>query len=108
MAIIRPDVDAVSAHDATTMAAPGAPALAYSASRMASLSSEFTPGDPQLLAPLAGAGCTVASDPEVYCESPNVLRKVVQSTELCKLVSSITKIFCPVPVIPLANKGLKS
>src|ERR1700722_4713574 len=105
---MRLDVNAVSAQDARTMAAPGAPALAYSASRIASLSSEFTPGDSQLLAPPAGAGCTVVSDPEGYCESPNVLRKVVQSDELCKFVSSITAIFCPSPVIPLPNKGFKS
>src|SRR5665213_4279490 len=106
-AIIRPDV-AELAQAATTMAAPGAAALAHSASRIASLSSEFTPGSEQLLSPLAGAGCTVLSDPEAYCERPNVFRKVSQSCVLNKSESSMTTTVSPVPVIPLANKGLKT
>src|ERR1700677_5153229 len=82
-AISRPDV-AVLAQAATITAASGAAALAHSASSIASTSSEFTPGAMQLFVPLAGAGCSVTSDPEVYCESPKALRKVVQSWELYK------------------------
>src|SRR5580700_5127401 len=104
-AINTPAVAAVSAHAATTIAAPGAAALAHSASRIASSSSELTPGEAQLLSPLVvGAGCTVVSDPEVYCESPKALRKLFQSAAArYKLVSSTTTIVCPMPVIPLEN-----
>jgi hypothetical protein len=58
-------------------------------------SSEFTPGRCNCRTPLAGAGCTVFSVPEVYCESPNTLRKVVQSDALYKSVSSITRWSAP-------------
>src|SRR4051794_35733053 len=78
-AIYRPNVVRVSAQDATSMVAPGAAALAHSASRIASSSSEFTPGEAQLFAPAGGRGWTVVSAPVVYCASPNTLRKVVQS-----------------------------
>src|SRR5580658_3153412 len=98
-AIVKPDVTIVSAQAATTMAAPGAAALAHSASMIASSSSELTPGSEQLVAPLGGAGCTVVSDPEVYCESPNALRNVVQSAMVNKSLSSMTTIVCPIPVI---------
>ena len=47
-AIKPPNVVAVSLHEASTMAALGAAALEYSASRIASLSSPFTPGLEQL------------------------------------------------------------
>src|ERR1700683_5599096 len=86
-AINPPKVTLVSAQAATTMAAPGAAALDHSASRIASSSSAFTPGSEQLVAPLGGAGCTVVSDPEVYCESPNALRNVVQSAMVNKSLS---------------------
>src|ERR1700685_3453792 len=107
VAIMIPDV-VVSAQAPTTMAALGAAALDHSASRIASMSSGFTSGSSQLLVPLGGAGCTVASDPAVYWDRPNVLRKVVQSSELNKSVSSITAMVCPVPVMPLLKTGLKS
>ena len=107
-AIIKPDVTIVSAHAPTTMAAPGAAAVAHSVSRIASPSSELYEGSEQLFAPLGGPGCTVVSDPEVYCERPNALRNVFQSDAVNKSLSSMTTIVCPIPVIPLANKGLKS
>src|SRR5580658_2999990 len=100
-AIYKPDVAIVSAQAATTMAAPGAADVDHSVSRIASPSSELTPGSEQLLAPLAGAGCTVVSEPEVYCESPKTLRNVFQSAAVYKSVSSMTLIVCPIPVIPL-------
>src|SRR5580658_3145301 len=79
-----PYVVAVLAHDATSMVAPGAAALDHSASRIASSSSEFTPGDSQ------PPGCTAVRAPVEYCESPKVLRKVVQSDVLYRFVSSTT------------------
>src|SRR5882724_2260022 len=89
MAMNPPKVVRVLPHAATTMAALGAAALAHSASRIASLSSPATtPGARQLFDPLAGAGCTVVSDPPVYCESPKVDRNVSQSAELYRSVSS--------------------
>src|ERR1700722_20496890 len=107
MAIIPPNVTSVLSQEATMIAAPGAAALAHSASRIASESSEFTPGSEQLLAPLPD-GCAVVSDPDEYCVSPNSLRKFVQSVPLYKLVSSTTAMVCPAPVIPAENSGLKS
>ena len=109
MAINPPKVTRVLPQAATTMAALGAAALAHSASRIASPSSPATiPGAEQLLSPLAGAGCTVVSEPAVYWSSPKVVRNVLQSAELYRSVSSITTMVCPVPVIPCANRGLKS
>src|SRR5579871_1627437 len=77
-----PNVALVLSQAARRMAAPGAAALAPSASRIASLSSLFTPGAAQLLAPLDGAGCTVDSEPVLYADNPNSLRKVTQSVLL--------------------------
>ena len=52
MAMISPEVgDAVSAQAATTMVAPGAAALAHSASTAASKPSAFGPGAEQLFGP---------------------------------------------------------
>ena len=48
------------------MAAPGAAALAHSASRMASTSALLAPGSEQLVVPLGGAGLIVVRDPAVY------------------------------------------
>jgi hypothetical protein len=62
-----------------TIAALGAAALAYSASRIASPSLLFTPGSLQLLVPDGGAGWTVLRVPPVYVDRPNVERNVVQS-----------------------------
>src|SRR5580700_7431886 len=89
-----------SAHAATTMAAPGAAALAHSASRIDSSSSPLIPGGVQLLAPVGGAGCCAVNVPEVYAESPKVLRKVTQSARLYKSLSSSTTTVCPEPVSP--------
>src|SRR5580658_1184961 len=108
MAVNRPEEMSVSAHAATSITAPGAPAVAHSASVMASKSSELTPGGEQLLMPPGGVGCTLVRDPVVYCERPNVLRNVVQSSEVYRSVSSSTTMVCPWPVIPLVNRGLKS
>src|SRR5580704_16382517 len=109
IAVSRPDVaDERSAHAATTIAAPGAAALAHSASRIASTSSALTPGAEQLLAPFGFAGCNDASDPVVYCERPKTLRNVTQSARLYTSVSSITAIVCPEPVTPFAKRGLMS
>src|ERR1035441_2371005 len=80
-AVNPPKVD-VFAHEANSMAALGAAALAYSASRVASASSPFTFGSIQLLGPFAGAGCTCVSDPPVYDERPKTDRNVVQSDAL--------------------------
>ena len=55
-AIKPPKVVFVFAHEASSMVALGAAALAHSASRVASASSPFTPGSVQLLVPLGGAG----------------------------------------------------
>src|SRR5208282_1274620 len=84
MAIKPPNVAPVSPplHEASSMAALGAAALAYSASMIASFSSPFTPGSVQLLGPLGGAGWICVNEPSVYVERPNVVRNVVQSAVL--------------------------
>src|ERR1035441_5343249 len=66
-------------HEANSMDALGAAALAYSASRIASPSSPFTPGSVQLFVPLPGAGWTCVNEPPVKVERPKVDRKVFQS-----------------------------
>src|SRR5271157_6081056 len=99
-AIKPPKVDDVSLHEASTMAALGAAALAYSASRVASTSSPFAPGLAQLLVPLGGAGWICENEPPVYDERPNTLRKFVQSSELKTFESSIRTIVCPCPEMP--------
>src|SRR5271157_3636081 len=76
---IRPPKVAVSLHEASSMAALGAAALAYSASRIASPSSPFTPGSVQLFVPVGGAGWTCVNEASVYDERPNTERNVVQS-----------------------------
>src|SRR5437764_3566322 len=78
-AIRPPKVTWESAQAAILIAAFGAAALAYSASRIASPSSAFTPGLMQLLRPLGGAGLVWVREPAEYPESPKVERKVVQS-----------------------------
>src|SRR5256885_13907580 len=108
IAISPPNVIVVSAQEAITIAAFGAAALAHSASRIASASFGATiPGFLQLLLRfLAGAdGCIVVNEPDVYFESPNVVRNVFQSAALNRSVSSITTIFWPCPVIPALNSG---
>src|ERR1700683_1765731 len=101
-AINPPNVD-VSVHDANSIAALGAAALAYSASRIASPSlPTSTPGLLQLL-----PGCTCVNDPEEYPDKPNVDRNVVQSAVLYTFVSSSTAIVCPCPEFPALNSGFK-
>src|ERR1017187_533607 len=76
---IRPPKVSVSVHEASTMAALGAAALAYSASTFASLSSPFTPGSEQLFEPLGGRGWICVIEPSAYDERPNTERNDVQS-----------------------------
>src|ERR1700691_6255212 len=102
-----PKLVSVSEHDASSITALGAAALAYSASRMASTSSPFAPGLLQLVVPTGGAGCTCVNEPEVNVESPNVDRNVVQSAVENTFVSSITTIVCPWPEVPAVKSGFK-
>src|ERR1035438_10563576 len=76
---IKPPKVAVSLQEASSMAALGAAAMAYSASRIASVSSPFAPGLKQLFVPVGGAGWTCVNDPPVYDERPNTDRNEVQS-----------------------------
>src|SRR5260221_14197565 len=79
IAMRPPNVVCVSAHAAISMAAPGAAALAHSASRMASASfGATTPGAPQLLVPLDGAGGTRVKEAELWPERPKAERKLLQ------------------------------
>src|ERR1700735_4084883 len=107
IAISPPNVVLVSSHDATSIVALGAAALAYSASKIASPSSPLVPGFVQLFVPEGGAGCTVVNEPAVKGESPNVERNVVQSAVLNRFVSSITTTVCPCPDVPAVNSGFK-
>src|SRR5271155_3433804 len=107
-AIRPPKVVSVSEQVATTMVAPGAAALDHSASAVVSSSSVVTPGSEQFEIPFRGVGCTVSSDPEVYLDNPNVVRKVFQSAEVYRLLSSTTAMVCPWPVIPAAKAGFRS
>src|SRR5271169_1763258 len=93
-AINAPNVASVfpSLHEARTIAALGAAALAYSASRIASKSSPFALGLEQLFVPLGGAGWTCVNEPPVNDESPNTLRKLVQSAVEKTFESSTTTI----------------
>src|SRR5271156_6679680 len=104
---IKPPKLEPSLHDANSMAALGAAALAYSASRIASTSSPLVPGLVQLFVPVGGAGCTCVNEPEAKFESPRVERKVVQSAVAYTLVSSITTTVWPCPETPLLNSGFK-
>src|ERR1035437_1992028 len=83
MAIKPPKLVFVSAQVATTIAAPGADALAHSMSTAASPSSPFTPGSAQL-PPLKGfddgGGWTCESEPLGNLVSrPKAARKLFQS-----------------------------
>src|SRR5262249_34537177 len=95
MASITPKLVAVSAHEATTIAALGAAALAHSASRVTSaLNSGTTPGSRQLFPPGIW-GWIVLKEPRLYPDRPRVERKVVQSLLSNILVSSTTTMVCP-------------
>src|SRR6516162_1720207 len=107
-AIRPPNVVAVSAQVAISMAALGAAALDHSASRIASASfPATTPGLLQLLVPLGGAGYATEKEPDVKLERPRVERKVFQSTALYTSVSSITTMVWPCPEIPALKRGLR-
>src|SRR5450755_3046102 len=75
---IKPPKVAVSVQEASSMAALGAAALAYSASRIASPSFPLNPGSEQLFVPLE-AGCTCENEPALKDDRPKVDRNVAQS-----------------------------
>src|ERR1017187_2909371 len=102
-AIKPPKVD-VSLHEASTMAALGAAALAYSASRIASVSSPFVPGLEQL-EPVGGGGWICVKEPPVYDARPNTERNDVQSAVLKTFVSSTTTTVWPCPEMPALKSG---
>src|SRR5271168_906661 len=104
---IRPPNVEVSPHEASTIAALGAAALEYSASRIASSSSPFVPGLLQLFEPLPGAGWICVNDAPVNDERPNTERNEVQSAVVKTFVSSTTTIVCPCPEMPSLNSGFK-
>src|SRR5215470_3715686 len=83
-----PKVVLVSAQAAIWIDAPGAAALAHSASRIASASfGAKTPGGLQLFVPLEGAGCTDEKEAPGYADRPKTERKVFQSFALNTSVS---------------------
>src|SRR5208282_4751719 len=100
-AIKPPKVVFVFAQEASSIAAFGAAALAYSASKSASTSSPLTPGLVQF------PGCTWENEPAVKGERPNAERKVFQSVLPLTLVSSITTTVWPWPEIPEVKSGVK-
>ena len=104
---IKPPKVAVSLHEASTIAALGAAALAYSASRIASVSSPFVPGLAQLLVPLGGAGWICVNEPPVNEERPNTERNELQSAVLKTFVSSTTTIVWFCPEMPALNSGFR-
>src|SRR5262250_3135526 len=110
MAMSPPNVKPVvpvSAQVAITIAAPGAAALAHSASRIASASlGETTPGLAQLFVPEEG-GYTTVKEPDVYPDKPKVERKVSQSLVLNTSVSSMTTIVCPWPELLALKSGFR-
>src|ERR1700722_13756654 len=82
-AIRMPEVGPLlSEQAARTMLAPGAPALAYSTSRVASASLLLTPGLLQFFGPLGGCGNSKDRDTFTYevFGMPNAVRKSVQSS----------------------------
>src|SRR5258708_1279940 len=89
IAIRPPKVPPESAQLATTIAALGAAALAYSASRISSPTSVFGPGAVQLFVPVGGAGWTVFNEAPVNADRPKVERNVVQSAVEYRSVFSI-------------------
>src|SRR5208282_1329550 len=105
---IKPPKVVVLLQEASTMAALGAAALAYSASRIASMSSPspFTPGSVQLLEPVP-AGWTCVNEPPAKDERPNADRNVVQSAVVYTSVSSTTTIVCPCPEVPALKRGFR-
>src|SRR5271170_7770632 len=104
-----PKLTFVSEQEISSMVALGAPALAYSASSVASSSASppTAPGSLQLFGPVKEKGCTCCSVPEVKEDSPNVERKFVQSSVVNRSVSSTTTTVCPCPDVPALNSGVK-
>src|SRR5882672_10301419 len=103
MAIRPPKVVLVSAHAAIKIDAPGAAALAHSASRIASPSlSGTTPGAAQLFPGCEGGagGCTCVKEAEVYPERPKVCPKFPQAEALKKTRSSNKPMGWPLAEIP--------
>src|SRR5271155_5214071 len=124
-----------SAHEPMTMVAPGAAALAHSASRIDSTSTNATaPGSVQLFVPPGGGGWNWRKLPlGKAVERPKVLRKVSQSPGpqlpvatpvqqadgsplpaqtafpgLKTSLSSTTAMISPSPEMPSAKSGFKS
>src|ERR1700683_3311457 len=81
----------VFAHDASSTAALGAPALAHSTSIVASPSSPVEPGSVHAPA-LPIVGWTCVKDPALKPERPRVERKVLQSATLNTSLSSSSTI----------------
>src|SRR5277367_777598 len=104
---IKPPNVTTPRQDASTIFALGAAALAYSASRIASVSSPFAPGSVQLLPPPTGAGWTCVNVAPANDERPNTERKEVQSAVVKTSVSSITTIVWPCPEIPAVKSGFR-
>src|SRR5262249_61446702 len=103
-----PKVVLVSAQAAIWIDAPGAAALAHSASRIASASfGAKTPGGLQLFVPLEGAGCTEEKDAPEYEDKPKVGRNVFQSFAVYTSVSSMSVINWPCPEIPEVKRGFR-
>src|SRR5208282_2347426 len=76
---MKPPKLLVSAHEASSIAALGAAALAHSTSMVASPSSGVTPGSVQV-PPVPGAGWTCVREPLGYVlVRPKVVRKLLQS-----------------------------
>src|ERR1700689_793314 len=102
-----PKLVVVSEHEATSMAAFGAPALDHSASRVSSPLALLGPGSVQLFVGVLG-GWTCVREPEGYAEvNPNFERKVVQSAAVKRSLSSTTTIVWPCPEMPALKAGLK-
>src|ERR1700723_3590170 len=104
---IKPPNVAAPRQEASTIAALGADALAYSASRIASSSSPFAPGSVQLFWPVGGAGWICVKDAPVNEERPNTDRNDVQSAVVKTSVSSMTTTVCPCPEIPAEKSGFR-
>src|SRR5271154_2976164 len=104
---ISPPKVVLPRHEARTIAALGAAALEYSASRVASSSSPVAPGSVQLLVPLGGAGWICVNEPLLNDERPKTERNDVQSAVAKTSESSITTTVWPCPEIPALKSGFR-
>src|SRR5215469_15829684 len=100
-AINPPKFVLVFAHDASSIAASGAAALAHSTSIAASASSALMPGSVQG-PPVPGAGFTCVNWPDVYPLNPNTLRNLAQSLVL---PVPLLRSFVPCRCIPQQRAG---